>query len=90
MRDGREVAIATIIDCPPESRLRAGRQMAVDDTDAVAGGFGDARIDAAVLAIARPVIASGAPEIITLAETEAPGDAGASGNPLRIYLERVG
>lgn len=92
MRNGREVAVATIIDCPPIGRLRAGRQMAVDETGAIAGGFGDERIDAAVLATTRAVIASGAPETIAFAETSEPlsAEAGAGPNSVRVYVERVG
>jgi len=88
MRQGREVAIATLIACPRVVALRVGQQMAVDEDDAIAGSMGNERIEAAIVARARAVIASGVAEIIDL------DGSGALGSPedaaMRVYIERVG
>jgi len=88
MRQGREVAIATLIACPPVVALRVGQQMAVDEDDAIAGSMGNERIEAAIVARARAVIASGAPETIDLDGSGAP--ASPEDAATRVYIERVG
>lgn len=81
MGEGRDLAIATLVQAGATSPLRVGRRLVLAADGETCGSLGDAGLDGAVLAAAVPVIATGAPCVLDFDRKD---------DHVRVYVERLG
>jgi LAO/AO transport system kinase len=90
-REGRGVAIATVIATWGSSPRPVGSQLVVDDSGAMLGSVSGGCVEGAVVAEAQDVIADGKPKLLDFGVTnEQAWEVGlACGGTLQIRVERV-
>jgi len=92
MLDGRDVAIATVIETWGSAPRRVGSRLAVDADGLFTGSVSGGCVEGEVITHAMDVIESGEPELLTfgVADKTAWAAGLSCGGTIRIYLERVG
>ncbi len=90
-REGRGVAIATVVETWGSSPCPAGSQLAVDADGHFEGSVSGGCVEGAVIETASNVIESGAPELLEfgVADEDAWAVGLACGGRVRIFVERV-
>ena len=91
LRDGRRVALGTVVRTWGSAPRQAGSQIAVRDDGAFVGSVSGGCIEGAVIKEALDVIASGAPKLLDFGVTnEQAWDVGlACGGKVQVFVERV-
>jgi len=91
VREGRKVALATVIETWGSSPRPVGSQLAVDGGGAFIGSVSGGCIEGAVIKEALDVIASGAPKLLDFGVTnEQAWDVGlACGGKVQVFVERA-
>jgi xanthine/CO dehydrogenase XdhC/CoxF family maturation factor len=91
LRDGKRVALATVVRTWGSSPRPAGSQLAVREDGAFVGSVSGGCVEGAVVEEALGVIASGAPRDLSfgVADETAWSVGLACGGKIRIYVERV-
>ncbi len=92
MRDGRDVAIATVIETWGSAPCRAGSRLAVDEAGLFAGSVSGGCVEGDVITAAADVIGTGEPRLLTfgVADETAWAQGLSCGGTISIYVERVG
>lgn len=92
MDEGRDVALATVIETWGSAPCPSGSQMAIDGAGMSCGSLSGGCVEAAVAAEAGGTIADGKPRILEFAVAdETARQAGLPcGGRIRIYVERLG
>lgn len=92
MREGRDVAIATVIETWGSSPRRAGSQLVVDRAGNFEGSVSGGCVEGAVIAEAADVIGHGEPVMLEFGVAdETAWKVGLScGGRIKIYVERLG
>lgn len=90
-RDGRQVALATVVSTWGSAPRRPGAQLAVDADGAMVGSVSGGCVEGAVIAEAREVMADGRPRLLEFGVTndEAWEVGLACGGTIEIFVERV-
>jgi len=90
-REGRRVAIATVIETWGSAPQPVGSQLVIDDAGNFEGSVSGGCVEGSVIAEAGDVIESGAPQVLTFGvENEIAWQVGlACGGTIRIYLEAL-
>lgn len=90
-REGREVALATVVSTWGSAPRRAGSQLAVDGDGAMVGSVSGGCVEGAVVAEAREVLADGRPRLLEFGVTndEAWAVGLACGGTIEVFVERV-
>ncbi len=90
-REGREVALATVVRTWGSSPRPAGSQLAVDGDGAMAGSVSGGCIEGAVVLAARETIADGKPRLLEFGVTdEQAWEVGlACGGTVEVFVERL-
>ena len=90
-RDGRGVAVATVVATWGSSPRPAGSQLVIDDRGHFAGSVSGGCVEAAVIEAAGGVIASGAPALLEFGVSNARAwEVGlACGGRIQVFVERV-
>ena len=91
LKDGKAVALATVISTWGSSPRPTGSQMAIDGRGSMVGSVSGGCIEGAVVTEALGVIADGKPKLLDFGVTnEMAWEVGlACGGKLEIYIERV-
>ena len=91
-RDGRRMALATVVQTWGSAPVPVGSQLLVDEAGKFAGSVSGGCIEGAVIEAAGEVIASGSPRLLKFGvSNERAWEAGLScGGEIEIYVERVG
>ncbi|MEM6902380.1 MAG: XdhC family protein [Pseudomonadota bacterium] len=91
LTEGRELAIATVIDAWDQAPLPIGSQLLVDGAGQAEGSVSQGLVDDAVIAEAQKTIADQEPRLLSFTiSDEMAVDAGcASGGLLRLYVEPI-
>jgi LAO/AO transport system kinase len=89
---GRNVALATVVHTWGSAPRRAGSHLIVEQGGTFAGSVSGGCVEAAVVAQALEVCATGAPRLLTftVSDAEAWQVGLACGGEVQIYVERVG
>lgn len=92
MLDGREVAVATVIETWGSAPRPVGSHLVIDATGNFSGSVSGGCVEGAVISEASDVIASGEPKMLEFGVAdETAWRVGLScGGKIRVYLERVG
>lgn len=92
MRDGRDVAIATVIETWGSSPRQAGSQLVVDNAGNFEGSVSGGCVESSVIAEAADVIRHGEPIMLEFGVAdETAWKVGLScGGRIKIYVERLG
>jgi xanthine/CO dehydrogenase XdhC/CoxF family maturation factor len=92
MKEGREVAIATVIETWGSSPRQAGSQLVVDQAGNFEGSVSGGCVEGAVIAEAADVIARGEPVMLEFGVAdEVAWEVGLScGGSIKVYVERLG
>ncbi|MEP7454959.1 XdhC family protein [Phyllobacterium sp. SB3] len=92
MREGRDVAIATVIETWGSSPRRAGSQLVVDSTGNFEGSVSGGCVEGSVITEAADVIRHGEPVMLEFGVAdETAWKVGLScGGRIKIYVERLG
>lgn len=92
MRDGRDVAVATVIETWGSAPRPVGSHLVIDSQGNFHGSVSGGCVEGAVLAEAADVIASGDPKMLEFGVAdETAWRVGLScGGKIQVYLERVG
>lgn len=91
-RQGRQVALATVVSTWGSAPRRPGSQLAVDAGGAMVGSVSGGCVEGAVIAEAREVIAEGRPRLLEfgVSNDEAWEVGLACGGTIEIFVERIG
>jgi xanthine/CO dehydrogenase XdhC/CoxF family maturation factor len=91
-REGRDVALATVVSTWGSSPRPAGSQLAIDGAGAMAGSVSGGCIEGAVLREGLEVIADGRPRLLDFGVTdERAWEVGlACGGKAQVFVERLG
>lgn len=91
MRDGRRVALATIVEVERRAPRGAGAAIAVSDRGEVLGSLSGGCVEPEVVEVAREVIEDGKPRLLTfgISDDQAFGIGLACGGTIHVFLERV-
>jgi len=91
LREGRGVAVATVVSTWGSSPRPAGSQLVVDDRGAFTGSVSGGCIEGAVVREALEVIEDGAPRLLDFGvSNEQAWDVGlACGGKVQVYVERL-
>ncbi len=90
-RQGREVALATVVSTWGSAPRRPGSRLAVDADGAMTGSVSGGCVEGAVVAEAREVIAGGGPRLLEfgVSDDEAWEVGLACGGTIEIFVERI-
>lgn len=90
-REGRDVALATVVSTWGSAPRRPGSQLAVDGSGAMVGSVSGGCIEGAVVAEAREVMAGGGPRLLEFGVTndEAWEVGLACGGTIEVFVERL-
>ncbi len=92
MRDGIDVALATVIDTWGSAPRPAGSHLAVDGTGSFAGSVSSGCVEGEVITAAMEVLQTGEPQMLDFGVAdETAWRVGLScGGRIRVYVERIG
>ena len=92
MRDGREVAVATVVETWGSAPRPAGSHLVIDEDGRIEGSVSGGCVEGEVVTEAMDVIASGEPRMLEFGVAdETAWRVGLScGGRIRVYVERVG
>jgi len=90
-RDGRAVALATVVSTWGSAPRRPGSQLAVDENGAMAGSVSGGCVEGAVIAEAREVMADGRPRVLEFGvSNDQAWEVGlACGGNIEVFVERL-
>jgi xanthine/CO dehydrogenase XdhC/CoxF family maturation factor len=90
-REGRGVAIATVVGTWGSSPRPVGSQLAIDDRGGMSGSVSGGCVEGAVVTEAQDVIAGGKPKLLDFGiSNEQAWEVGlACGGKLQVYIERL-
>lgn len=92
MSDGREVAIATVVETWGSAPRPAGSHLVIDDKGNFSGSVSGGCVEGAVIAESSEILKSGVPKMLEFGVAdETAWQVGLScGGRIRVYLERLG
>ncbi|MEM8743665.1 MAG: XdhC family protein [Pseudomonadota bacterium] len=90
--DGREVALATVVETWGSAPVPVGGHLAIDGNGDFVGSVSGGCVEAEVIARAEDVIATGKPELLEfgVANETAWGVGLACGGRIRVFVEKLG
>ncbi len=91
VRQGRKVALATVVSVERRAPRDPGASMAVSDRGEIAGSVSGGCVEGALVETAKKVIASGQPALVTfgISDDEAFGVGLSCGGTIHVFVERV-
>lgn len=91
VRDGKRVALATVVGVERKAPRDPGAAMAVNEAGEVAGSVSGGCVEPALIEMAAKVIESGIPELVTfgISDDEAFGIGLSCGGTIHVFVERV-
>jgi len=91
IRNGRSVALATIVSVERRAPRDPGAMMAVNDRGEVAGSVSGGCVEPSLIETAKEVLQSGRPELVTfgISDEQAFGVGLSCGGTIHVFVERV-
>jgi xanthine dehydrogenase accessory factor len=91
VRQGRKVALATVVSVERRAPRDPGASMAVSDRGEIAGSVSGGCVEGALVETAKKVIATGQPALVTfgISDDEAFGVGLSCGGTIHVFVERV-
>lgn len=91
IRDGRSVALATVVSVERRAPRDPGAAMAVNDRGEIAGSVSGGCVEPALIETAKKVLQSGRPELVTfgISDDEAFGVGLSCGGTIHVFVECV-
>jgi xanthine dehydrogenase accessory factor len=91
VRQGRRVALATVVSVERRAPRDPGASMAVSDRGEIAGSVSGGCVEGAVVETAKKVIATGKPALVTfgISDDEAFGVGLSCGGTIHVFVESV-
>ena len=91
IRQGRRVALATVVSVERRAPRDPGASMVVNDRGEIAGSVSGGCVEGALVETARKVLASGEPALVTfgISDDEAFGVGLSCGGTIHVFVERV-
>ena len=91
VRQGRRVALATVVSVERRAPRDPGASMAVNDRGEIAGSVSGGCVEPALVETAKKVIESGHPQLVTfgISDDEAFGVGLSCGGTIHVFVERV-
>jgi xanthine dehydrogenase accessory factor len=91
IRQGRRVALATVVSVERRAPRDPGASMVVNDRGEIAGSVSGGCVEGALVETAKKVIGSGEPALVTfgISDDEAFGVGLSCGGTIHVFVERV-
>jgi xanthine dehydrogenase accessory factor len=91
IRQGRRVALATVVSVERRAPRDPGASMVVNDRGEIAGSVSGGCVEGALVETAQKVIANGEPALVTfgISDDEAFGIGLSCGGTIHVFVERV-
>ena len=91
IRQGRRVALATVVSVERRAPRDPGASMVVNDRGEIAGSVSGGCVEGALVETAKKVMASGEPALVTfgISDDEAFGVGLSCGGTIHVFVERV-
>jgi len=91
IREGRRVALATVVSVERRAPRDAGASMVVNDRGEIAGSVSGGCVEGALVETAKAVMASGVPTLVSfgISDDQAFGVGLSCGGTIHVFVERV-